>query len=390
MKKTPLLIIVLLSVLTTNPVHAYPPDNAAVLYYKHMEHFEKPDEAVWDEISDLPTSNKSASEEATAFIQKQKKNHLIPELHIASELDHCDWGLDFSKGFEMLMPGLSAMKSFSLLMLADAAIDASEGNISAALDKNLVVRRMGHHISNDTLIGFLVSFALNRKSDEALAHLLGNYPIDEKTLVDLKKELLWKTYRPKPIRHPLMMEKEVCLLETSKITPERYKKLIADWEKNACSEQLLKLLEKNDPTFLDRSAVYLEKYYDKVFAIMEKPYTQAYPEIGATLKKATEDADKGKDEAVFSAIFCPALAKCYNHGIKWKTDYDAMLTALDVYIIAAKTGKLPEQLPKSAYIDHFSGKPFIYEITKDGFILRCQQEDLVKKITHKFTYKLPK
>ncbi|MHC4949696.1 MAG: hypothetical protein ACYTEU_01735, partial [Planctomycetota bacterium] len=67
-----------------------------------------------------------------------------------------------------------------------------------------------------------------------------------------------------------------------------------------------------------------------------------------------------------------------------------MLTALDVYITAAKTGKLPTELPKSTYIDHFSGKPFIYEITKDGFILRCQQEDLVKKITHKFTYKLPK
>ncbi|MBL7214474.1 MAG: hypothetical protein ISS71_02215 [Phycisphaerae bacterium] len=390
MKKTYLLTILLLSLSTTNLIYAYPPDNAAVIYYKLMDYFEKPDEAVWGQICDLPTSQKPASEEVKAFIQKQKDNNLIPELEIASELKHCDWGLDFSQGFEMLMPGLSQMKNFHYLLLADAAIQASEGNIDAALEKNLIVRRMAHHVSNDTLIGFLVSFALNKKSDEALGHLLGTYPLDEKTLVELKNELLWESYRPKPIRHPMMMEKEVCLHEVSIMTPQRYKKFIADWEQNECSEQLLELLEKNDPAFIDRSAAYLEKYYDKVFAIMEKPYAQAFQEIDESLKQAAEEAEQGKEEAVFTSVFCPALAKCYSHGINWKTNHDAMLTALDVYIAAAKTGKLPQKLPESTCIDHFSRKPFIYEVTEDGFTLKCQQEDLDKKTTYKFSYKLPK
>jgi len=388
MKKC-LLTTLLLLLITTNFVYAYPPDNAAVLYYKHMEHFEKPDKAVWDQIRDLPTSNKPASEEVKAFIQKQKNNHLIPELQIASELEYCDWGLDFSKGFEMLMPGLQQMKNFHYLLLADSVILASQGDIAAALEKNLVVRRMGQHVSNDTLIGFLVSFSINRSSNEALSHLLGTYAVDVKTLFELKKELLRESYRPKPIRHPLMMEKEVCLTEISKITPERYKNLIADWEKHESSEKLLKLLEKNDPTFLDRSTVYLEKYYNNILAIMEKPYPQSYLEIGVASDKLTKVAQKN-DCAVFAAVFCPALAKCYNHGINWKTHYSATLTALDVYIITAKTGKLPEESPKSTYIDHFSGKPFIYEVTEDGFALRCRQEDLNKKITHEFKYKLPK
>ena len=306
MKKIFLLIILLLSLLTINLTYAYPPDNAAVLYYKHMEHFTGPDEALGDQIYELPTSAEPASKEVKEFIEKQKKNHLIPELVIASELEHCDWGLDFSQGFEMLMPGLSHMRQFHYLLLADSAIQASEGDINAALKKNLVVRRMGHHVTNDTLIGFLVSFSINRRSDEALGHLLSTYPVDEKTLVELKNELLWESYRPKPIRHPLMMEKEVCLNELSKITPERYKNLVADWEKHKNSEKLIKLLEKNDPTFLDRSTAYLEKYYDKVFAIMEKPYTQAYPEIGIELKKASEDIASGNDAAVFADVFCPA------------------------------------------------------------------------------------
>ena len=192
----------------------------------------------------------------------------------------------------------------------------------------------------------------------------------------------------------MMMEKEVCLLEFSKMTPERYKKLTADWEQTDEQKEtkklIINLLEKNDPTFLDHSAVYMEKYYDNIIALMEKPYTQAYTEIGVEGEKAPEDIRNGKDEAALAAVFCPALAKCYSHGIRWKTTYDAMLTAMDVYIFAAKNGKLPTELPKSTCIDHFSGKPFIYEVTKDGFTLKCQQEDLSEKITPEFSYKLPK
>ena len=391
--KSAFLTILSLLVISSS-LFAYPPDNAAVLYYKHMEHFDRPDKAIWDELTDLPTSNKPASEEVKALIQRHKKNHLIPELEIASELKHCDWGIDVSQGFEMLMPGLSNIKSFMYLLLADGAIAAQEGDIEAALDKNLVTRRMAHHVSNDTLIGFLVSSALNRKSDDALRHLLGTYAIDEKTLAEFKNELLWESYRPKPIRHPLMMEKEVCLLETSIMTPERYKKCVAGWggtdtdEEKEMNKRVLEYLKDIDSASRERSATIFSKYYDNIFTIMEKPYTQAYVEIDAESEKMCDNA-KEDDDAILPAIFCPALAKCYNYGINWKTNYDAMLTALDIYIIAAKTGNLPEELPKSTYIDHFSGKPFIYEVTEDGFILRCQQEDLSKKVTHEFTYKLP-
>ena len=186
------------------------------------------------------------------------------------------------------------------------------------------------------------------------------------------------------------------------MTPERFKKVFGgDWngeqvevnqEPDKQDKQflrILKLLEKNDPTFLDRSAIYFEKYYDSIFTIMDNPYTLAYVEIGDALKKAEKIAENN-DDALLLATLCPWLEKCYSLGINWKTDYNATLTALDVYIVAAKTGKLPTELPQSTYIDHFSGKPFIYEITNDGFTLRCQQEDLSKKTTHEFTYKLPK
>ena len=400
MKKKYLLIILLLSVFTTNLTYAYPPDNAAVLYYKNMEHFAKPDEALWDQIADLPTSSEPASEEAKAFIEKQKKNHLIPELQTASELDHCDWGLDFSQGFDLLMPGLAHMKDFSRLILADSAVAASEGNTATALEKNLAVRRMAQHTyRGETLISYLVSFVMTKESNRALEHILATYSIELTDLMNLKRELLLESYSPASIRDPLSGERNVAVLEFGRMTPERLKSffyggLLEDPSENKKKKSLLeKKLELKGPAytdFINGSIEYLDKYYDTLFTLLDKPYPQAFNSINQELEKVTDDVNAGNTDAILTATFVPAVSRCYNYTALWKTEHNALLTALDIYVISQKTGKLPQKLPNNSYIDAFSGKPFIYEITKDGFTLKCQQEDLVKKTTHEFSYKLPK
>ena len=400
MKKTYLMIMILLSLLTTNLSFAYPPDNAAVLYYKHMAHFATPDEAVWDLIANLPASGKPASAEAKAFIEEHKKNHLIPELQIASELEYCDWGLDFSQGFDLLLPGLSHMKNFSRLMLADAVITASEGNTEAAIEKNLAVRRMAQHTSRgETLISYLVSFAMTKESNRALEYILATHIIEPTALMDLKRELLLESYSPASIRGPLQGEKNVCALEFGRMTPERLRSFFSGGllDKSHESNNLTRLLEKatdlKDPAsrdFITRSVKYLDKYYDNLFTLLDKPYPQAFNSIEQELQKVMDDVKAGNKDAMLTATFVPAVSKCYNYTALWKTQHNALLTAIDIYAIWQKTGKLPQKLPSKSYVDAFSGKPFIYEATKDGFVLKCQQEDLIKKRVHEFNYKLPK
>ena len=171
-----------------------------------------------------------------------------------------------------------------------------------------------------------------------MGHLLSTSPVDEQSLIELKNQLLLDVYQPEPIRHPLMMEKEMYLLEISRMTPKRYEKLFADFGKHQNGDRLLELLEKNDPTILERSATYLEKYYDRVFAAIEKPYPASSLEIGAVSEK-TEEAAQKNDAAILTAIFSTAVDRVYTLAVNWKTHYNATLTALDVYIVAAKTGK---------------------------------------------------
>ena len=390
MKTSLLFTALVMPLLITSAATAYPPDNAAVLYYKHMEHFAKPAEVVWDEITKLPTNSEPASKEVLAFIQQQKENQLIPELLVASEIKYCDWGLDVSQGFDMLMPGLSEMKCFACLLLAEGAVDAQGGNMTAAIDTNLATRRMAQHITNDTLIGFLVNIAIFQKCDNALTFLLENYPIDAAALGTLQNELKWEIYQPKSIRHPMMMEKEVCINEIYKMTAERCIKLIDDCGNKETVERINKLFSSPDEAFLEKSAAYYEKQYDAIMLLMDNSlYPQAYAGIGKAVDQMGTDAETN-DETVLAALLCPALSKCYSLHMLNQTRHSALMLSLELYKIAAETGKLPQALLDLPYLDHFSGKPFIYEITEDGFILRCQQEDLVKKKIHEFVYKLPK
>ena len=97
-----------------------------------------------------------------------------------------------------------------------------------------------------------------------------------------------------------------------------------------------------------------------------------------------------KPYATITAICCPALSKVYSLDIRRLTHANAMLAAVDIYIINAKTGKLPDTIPAGLPKDLFSGKDFVYEKTGDGFILRCQGKELPKDKIHDYKFKIVK
>jgi hypothetical protein len=76
--------------------------------------------------------------------------------------------------------------------------------------------------------------------------------------------------------------------------------------------------------------------------------------------------------------------------IRNKTHFNAVKAAIEIYIIKAKTGKLPDALPADLPGDLFSGKPLLYEKTADGFTLCCRGKDLSKDEIYKYEFKVKK
>jgi hypothetical protein len=64
------------------------------------------------------------------------------------------------------------------------------------------------------------------------------------------------------------------------------------------------------------------------------------------------------------------------------------LAAIELYLIKAKTGTLPNELPTDLPQDPFSDNNFVYEKTADGFVLKCQGRDLSRDVVHEYAFKV--
>jgi hypothetical protein len=62
--------------------------------------------------------------------------------------------------------------------------------------------------------------------------------------------------------------------------------------------------------------------------------------------------------------------------------------AVGIYLIFAKTGRLPEKLPEHLPKDPFTGEDFIYRITDEGFVLDYGAENIPDYIIRKNGYKI--
>jgi len=64
--------------------------------------------------------------------------------------------------------------------------------------------------------------------------------------------------------------------------------------------------------------------------------------------------------------------------------------AVGIYLIFAKTGRLPEKLPEHLPKNPFTGEDFIYEITDEGFVLHYGAEDVPDYMIRENEYKIHK
>jgi hypothetical protein len=108
------------------------------------------------------------------------------------------------------------------------------------------------------------------------------------------------------------------------------------------------------------------------------------------LHKEVENAAKEKPEAVITEFLLPASVRLLRIDIREKTRLNAVLAGIEIYLIKAKTGKLPDELPVGLPKDMFSSKNFLYEKTDTGFALTGQGKDLDKDIVQKYEFKIAK
>ena len=381
--KTAMLSVLMLLALAASSF-AYPPDNAAVLYYRAFTLYESPDDIgpmLWDYWKGNIELNKKIEEHLT-------KNRRVIDIALdAAGVDHCDWGLDYSQGTEVLLPPHHKAREIFALLAADAKMQADKGDYRKALGHCISIYRMARHLNERPIICYLVAVAINAANHNCMSRILSDMPQDTQILTWLRDELTELDRQPFSVEPALRWKHQAGIISMS---PEKMDDLVrSGLDDGPFKEKILKKISEADEQFINKNKAYWNEYMTAVQAAFDLPYMQAYSKLKQLDEKPSKELTKNPD-ATLTAVYSPAWLKIHNLSTRLGSHSNAVKAAIEIYIIKAKTGKLPDALPAGLPSDLFSGKAFQYEKTEDGFVLRCRGGDLSRDEIHEYEFKVKK
>ena len=388
-QKSIILTCIAVILLTTiSPAIAYPPDNAAILYYKAFLVMKEPSEEVKEMRSDLRGGKIKSNDQIKQYIEENRR--AIELLETAAEIPDCDWGRDESEGFGLLLPELGKIRQIAFPLVADAQTLSQNGQHKAALNKCLTIHKMARHVGDDLLISYLVGIALNNLANGRVEDFLSAMPADLETLMWLRSQIMGASVNVTSMKRAMNREKEIALHEIRKEKIDALLKSMGDaiLKDKPTSDAVEKARNGDDKFFKDNRDYYAKVTTDSI-AALDLPYPDAHKRLKELNDRIQKDA-KENPAAILTDMLMPATARICTLGTKRMTFFNALKVAIDIYIIKVKTGRLPDSLPAGSPKDLFSSEDFEYEKTKEGFVLHCQGKDLDKNEIFKYEFKVPK
>lgn len=362
---------------------AYPPDNAAVLYQKAFLSSEI-DKQTQQKLVDVIRGKANIDKTIKEYVEKNRSS--IDSMLDAADIAECDWGTDYSKGFSTMMPHLSEFRNMVYLILTDAKILAENGNYKEAFSRCTTINKMPRHITEGFLVSNLVAIATNQLSYECLAGILSQGKAGIRELEQLRDNFQTFDDEIELLKECMHVEKQMALME---MTGKRMKKFLADdFILYAFSKDIAEKIKNGDEEFYSESRNYYKQWWENLDSAFDLDYDYAFNKIKELGDKSEMDAKKGEAQAALASILAPALTKIYNNAIKAQSYSRATKVAIEVYLIKAKTDKLPVKLPQVPVKDPFSGKKFTYKLTEEGFVISCQGKDLLEGKIHEYEFKV--
>lgn len=373
--------------LSTSAVFAQPPDNAALSYYQAFLLYEKPDETTSKMLTDFRNGKIGANEAIEQYIEKNRQ--VLEFLIAAADTPNCDWGFDYSKGFELTMPNLAQLRRATYLIEAEAKLLAEKGDYKMALERCLSMHKMALHAADKTLVSYLVAIAISARANGAIQSILKETPEDSEILYRLKEQFIQIDDKFPLLKDCIVYEGQVCATAMQKEKVQAIMEISSD--RVTSNPKMAERILSADDDFFKRNRDYWFKSIDTYKTTLESglPYPQTCMKLGELGQKIIQEAEENPD-ATLTSISLPALGKIYDIAVRRKTHSNAVRAALEIYITKAKTGKLPDELPAALPGDLFSGKDFKYEKTRDGFVLHCQGKDLGKNKIYEYEFKVSK
>jgi hypothetical protein len=276
-------------------------------------------------------------------------------------------------------------RQITFLVLADATLQADKGRYKEAMDRCMAMHKMARHLNERPLMCYIIGIAVNAASSRCMQRFLGETPPDVETLTWLRGELAEYNKQPYSIDHVLHWKRQAGIISMS---PEKIVDAVqAGLDDGDVKTRVLERVRSADAQFYAANVAYWNEFMDRLQAAWAMPYAEAYAALQALDKQPGADFD-ANPAATLTNCFSPSFLRLYALAMRWQSHWDAMRAAVEIYLAKARTGQLPEALPSGVPTDPFSGEPFEYKHTADGFILRCRIDDLDRGEPYEYEFKV--
>lgn len=374
----------LIFTIASSPAPAYPPDpeNAALLYYQGFLSLPQLSEEARVHMGDVARGKVAPDAQVREDIGKS-----VGAIHFAEaavKVPTCNWGVQFSEGFDALMPQMAQMRSMAFVLVADARVHAADGDYKGALQRCLMTETFAHHIGDDTFISYLVSISVRNLAYKCIQEVIGRAADDAGLLQWLKNELAKSLANTlSPVR-PLEFEMEFV---TELMHMKNIEKLVRALSGND-GNKVEEIVGKADAKTLQKARQIYTERMNAMLKVLNTPmpYEQAYSQLA----KLAGDFDSSDPAAASARAFIPTLNKIFSQKTWVETQANAITAGIEILLDRARTGRLTDKLPAGLPKDAFSAKDFEYEKTKEGFILHCRGKDLGKNELYQYEFRIPK
>jgi hypothetical protein len=359
-------------------------ENAAPIYRKAWDALQGPPPEVLDAAGSLRKT-------PIALWPKDKKRTLAD--YVASQRDaigltlkatryeKCNFGLDFSQGFAMLMPHLAQMRSLARLMSVDATDKLGRGDIEGAIESDVAMRVIAKHVGSDpTLIGKLVEIACDGMAGPVLESILKlGYP-DAAQLKGLLRRL--DQVPPDTSMRAAFSAETTCGIDTyhqvriCKMSPSEmadYASSPSGGPKSDTARAIVTVLwgliaDRDEAAYLDTMRRYIE--------LSDKPYYE--------VKTAIEDEKPEQSFGLMSRTITPALLPAFAVASRAEAEYQVQRLSVALMIFEQDEGSFPSALDQlvpgvipEVPVDPFSGKPYVYRNNDGRFVVYSLDQNMV-------------
>jgi hypothetical protein len=362
-------------------------ENAALLYYQAFLLYEKPEDTLKQMLGEFRAGEIGSNEAIRAHIEKNRR--AIEYAVKAASVVHCDWGYDYSEGIDLTLPNLFPVRHLAWLLSTEVRLLTEQGDYRTALDRCVTMHQMALHAVDKAMITYLMGISFGAVANRRIQAVLAVMPGDVDMLQGLKDQLSQIQAAFPPLENAVTQEGQIWTALMHKEKAQVALQVLEPDFGELAGRPYKQRIETGDEAFFERNRTHWLQSIATFVDVLKsgQPYPQIYAQLGELEQKQQLESLDNPD-ATFTALLLSAAHRIYLLTTRFQTHFNAVLTAIDLYIIKVNTGSLPDTLPAGMPLDLYSGQPFEYEKAPGHFTLRCRaKEDPVDAEVKQYEFK---